>query len=144
MLGDSETFTQALENFTSQFAGNKPLFSGGVQIGSWAPGGGYFDVNAQDVMRNVCSGVASLNAGATAAQSDPASWTTWDDWDQPITVQAYCLAKGVVPSWIDPTVAAGLVQNPDGSIGQPGGISTPLIVAGGLVAVSLLLLLVRR
>lgn len=140
----TETPTQWLGNFLNQYTGAKPLFSGGVQIGTWSPGGGWFDTNAQDVYSSVCNQTVSLNANVTAAQQDPTTWTTWDDWGGSVRVQDYCLQKGVIPNWMTQDQLNQYVQNPDGSITPPGGggsnLVVPLAVAGGLILLSVILL----
>lgn len=139
----TQTPTQWLGNFAEQFFGDKPLFSGGVQIGSWTGQGSWFDGNASDQFANVCNQIVTLNDGVTAAQQDPSTWYTYDDWDQNIRVQDYCLSKGVVPSWMTQAQLATYQQNADGSYSLPGAGSSlvvPLAVAGGLVLLSVILL----
>jgi hypothetical protein len=147
-FGQVESPTQILANFAEGFVGIKPLFSGAVQIGTWAPGGGFFDLNAQDVIGSLCGQDVSLNDGLTSTQLDPHTWTTWDDLDLPIKAQDYCLQKGVTPNWMTADELAGYQQNADGSItptaaGTATGTSSilvPLAVAGGLVLLSLILI----
>lgn len=141
-LFQAQTPVQWAGNFLEGFIGQKPLFSGGVQIGNWSVGGGYFDTNAQDVMRNVCSGSASLFSNITAQQADPATWTTYDDWENPISVQDYCLQKAVVPSWVDQSTLNNYVQTTGGSIVplQTQSLTVPLAVAAGILALSLFMI----
>jgi hypothetical protein len=147
-FGDTQTATQALFNFSEGFVGWKPLFSGGVQIGNWTSAGGFFDVNAADVMADICRGAASLNDNLTAAQQDPNSWTTVDDWWNPISVNDYCMQKAIVPTWFTQDQVNQYAPASGGGYARPGGASSslilPLAIGGGLVALSVLLTIVRR
>lgn len=139
-LGSTQNPMQWLGNFGLGFLGIKPLFSNGVQIGTWSPGGGFFDLNEQDVMSSLCNQNVSFNAGVTAAQMDPTTWTTYDDWDNIIKVQDYCLQKAVVPNWMSQDQLNQYQTNPDGSITPaPSSLVVPLAIAGGLILISLLL-----
>lgn len=140
-LGDVLTPVQALENFAEGFIGWKPLFSNAVQIGNWTSAGGFFDVNAQDVMGNLCRGIVQFNPGVTDAQRDPNTWTTVDDLWLPISVNNYCMQKHVPPSWFTQDQASGYVQTASGSyVPQQNSVWVPLAIAGGLVGLSLLLI----
>jgi hypothetical protein len=144
-MGDTQTPTQAIGNFLEGFAGIKPLFSGGVQIGNWSPAGGltgWFNTSAQNVLGDLCNGNVSLNPGLTPSQLDPTTWTTYDDWELPIKVQDYCLQKAIVPNWMTQDQLNTYQQNADGSITPQSTSSAliPLALGGGLVLLSIMLL----
>lgn len=146
-LGDTQTPVQALFNFAEGFAGWKPLFSGGVQIGNWTGVGGYFDLSGADQMANICNGVASLNDNVTAAQMDQNTWMTVDDWWNPISVNDYCMQKTIIPSWFTQDQVNQYTVASDGSYVKPSAaksLALPLMVAGGLVGLSVLLTVMRR
>jgi hypothetical protein len=143
--GGTQTPMQALDNFLAEFGGVKPLFSGGVQIGHWSPAGGlvgWFDTSAQNVLGDLCTQNVTLNAGLTAAQMDPSTWTTVDDNLFPIKVQDYCLQKAIVPNWMTQEQLNQYQQNADGSIVPQGqsSIVLPLAIGGGLVLLSIILM----
>jgi len=136
-MSSPTTFSQTVIDFAEGFIGMKPLFSNGVQIGNWSVGGGWFDTNAQDVMSSVCNQQVQLYPNVTAAQQDPTTWQTYDDWGRLIKVQDYCLQKQVVPNWMTADQAAAYSLQQAG-----GGIALPLAIAGGFLLLSFLL--VRR
>lgn len=144
-LGDVQTPTQALLNFSEGFLGYKPLFSGGVQIGNWTSAGGFFDINAQSVMGNICKGVAELYDNVAPEHLDPNTWTTVDDWWMPVTVNDYCMQKHVIPTWFSQSQADAYVQTAGGSfVPSQTSLVVPLAIAGGLVGLSLVLMMVKR
>lgn len=136
----TETFSQTIENFAEGFLGSKPLFSNGVQIGNWSVGGGYFDTNAQDVMSGLCNQVVSFYPSVTDAQKDPTTWTTINDWGVSIGVQDYCLQKAVIPNWMTQDQLNQYTTTVGGSIVPvQSSLIVPLAIAGGLVALALLI-----
>lgn len=146
-LWGTGSVAQDIGNFLEGYWGAKPIFSGGVQIGNWEWGGSllnYFDTSAQSGLAPLCNQQIQLWDTVTAAQQDPSTWMTYDDNEQLISVQDYCLQKAVIPNWVTQDVLNQYVQNPDGSITKPGAAAAfpivPLAVAGGLVLLSILLI----
>lgn len=138
-FGETQSGVQNIANFAEQLVGVKPIFSGGLQIGSWWSG---FNFTAQDQVSSLCTADVTLNDNLTAAQMDPHTWMTWDDLDQLILAQDYCLQRGVTPSWMTAADLTGYQQNADGSITpvKSNAAIVPLAIAGGLILLSVILI----
>lgn len=150
-----------LSDFAKGFAGQRPLYVNGVEIGYWTAEG-----------NDLCHGNAFIYPEFLDANKQsiypPSQWITKDDLWRDIPVSQYCVSKNIVPSWaqvngstvtLPPSSPGGqptsLTVNPDQSISQPGtlfglklpswatGIPIGVLLAGG-GAVALLFLMKDR
>ena len=85
------TLNDWLGNFANGFLGQRPILVDGVKIGYWKQS------------NNLCGGNAYISneflAPGGGAIYPPSRWVTKDDLWRDITVSAYCLSKGKVPTW---------------------------------------------
>lgn len=130
---------QWLNNFALGFAGQRPVFHNGVQIG-------YFR-NADDL----CKGVIQIYP-QHKGNTKYSEWTTKDDWWRDIPVNAFCASVGLKPQWLSPSEytqvqssmpAVAAPSNPLTNvaqvIGKPNVLPYALAAGAGVVALVLLL-----
>lgn len=136
-LSGIETPTQAISNFLKAFpipviGGQRPVFSNGKQVG-------YFKNDDDLCAGKITVTVAGGNAGA------PETWTTKDDLWRDVKVTDYCLGRAKRPPWVTDTQVTQYQQQPSGALVLKDSPAKymPWIIAGGVAAVGLILILRR-